>query len=225
MRDTSPSSYRAKPALRDLRVWRIAARVENEAKPVIRVTSNAIPRYPGNGYILQPVSSLEIEHEQKILAEHEGLLEDAQRNVEVITGVVASLRAYIEVLVNALETGRNSPSPSRLTPTTLQERPTLISLLRAIMADGKQRDTDQIFRELRNISSQQFPRSSVNNRLYDLLRKGYLLRLDRGVYVLANGSGGVSSNRLATRQSPAATGPLLQTFSHKVETYGRRSVS
>ena len=208
-----------------MRVWRIAARLENEAKPVIRVTSNAIPRYPGNGYILHPVSSLEIEHEQKILAEHEGLLEDAQRNVEVIAGVVASLRAYIEVLVNALGTGRNSPSPSRLTPTTLQERPTLISLLRGIMADGKQRDTDQIFRELRNISSQQFPRSSVNNRLYDLLRQGYVLRLDRGVYVLANRSGGVSSNRLATRQSPAATGPLLQTFSHKVETYGRRSVS
>ena len=84
---------------------------------------------------------------------------------------------------------------SALDPDRLDFAPTVTDALRAVMADGRPRSIADVDAALHERNFKPRPsRSSITNRLVDLVQQGYLERVKRGRYQLASAAAEAKEN-------------------------------
>jgi hypothetical protein len=167
---------------------------------------------------------ISVDNEKLVLAEYEALLADAQaelaekrRAVVSLQTIVTGIRERLQVLepdepdqTEEDDGAEEAPEPAAEAPASPAPpaavsirygKPTLMAMVREVMADGRSRDVDGVVEALleRDALPDSDARQKVNNRLSELVQLDYLTRVRRGVYVLkqeqeaqdTNSTGGV----------------------------------
>lgn len=143
--------------------------------------------------------------EREAYAAEEARLSERRSAVEKLTAIVENVAERLGV-----EASPSAPAAPRAlsgTDAGLTIRhglPTLISVIRQIMADGVARNADAVLVEIERRGDEtaaQGTKQQVGNRLVELKNQGYLEPLERGVYKLASAE--------ADKNDARREGPLL----------------
>jgi hypothetical protein len=124
-----------------------------------------------------------VRSEQELLHDYEALLVQAHAEVKSLEAIISGIRARLAQKSNGAEYGASAPR------TTRNGNPTLMALVREIMADGRMRNVDGVVAQLDEkgvLSGETHDRQKVNNRLSELVTQDYLVRVGRGTYQLAS---------------------------------------
>lgn len=143
------------------------------------------------------------------LARYQGLLAEAEIQVEVLRAVVSTLEAAVEKASGTKPVRMREyqpPTERRIQAIEVPPRRRrgtaaggrgLKEVLRELYADGKRRNVDETIAELleRGMFTEDNiqKRASFTNRLNDLTNEGYLRQVRRGVHELASPNGSAES--------------------------------
>ena len=160
------------------------------------------------------------EQETAILAQYEAMLvaarcrsNEAQREIESLERIVVSMRERLDSLGPRARSSSGLASSDENPLPTYRGRATLPGFLKRLMADGRRRTLDQIAQAVEadaNFVDRRPNRNTLSNRMHELMRSGYVQRVERGIYELAanaanengRGRGGPNLTVHPARQQP-----------------------
>lgn len=151
------------------------------------------------------VRLMDRDRELAILRDYESVLADAEREIADLRTVINVVRARLKVTSGRLSEPAANDGASR---TTYRGRPNIPSVLKEILADGKTRSTEDIYRLVREhpaFRDRPPSRGSVQNRLGDLAYANELERPETGHYRLPTRNGNDTRGNSPRRAEGAET--------------------